>query len=340
MPDKNRTMFRNSYKGLQNTLYCRGRERRGVEMLKKRGATLGFMRSKRKIFLLMLLTLFLVMVPLASAHIGTPVYSSWTTNSPSIEGVISGGEWTDATVVDFTFDMRGTGGGHSEYLTAKFYVKNDANNIYVAIEVFDEDYDAEDGLFLWDGCAIFFEEDNDDVLDDYDNGMEATTFSGSDYYADHDMVHRTWDLDLNYGGNEDGEMAWTHSVMVENAIGDYTFEIRIPLTTSPDGDIFDLAITSLPRKVGFKLWFYDKGTHGVYPDKPTEDINALETEDGATFGDLWLAAPPPPVGGSATRIMIFPNEFNILTSLIQLAPAIIFSTALTFVLGKLKKKKQ
>jgi len=109
--------------------------------------------------------LFIVMVPLASAHIGTPVYSSWTTNSPSIEGVISGGEWTDATVVDFTFDMRGTGGGHSEYLTAKFYVKNDANNIYVAIEVFDEDYDAEDGLFLWDGCAIFFEEDNDDVLD-------------------------------------------------------------------------------------------------------------------------------------------------------------------------------
>jgi len=100
---------------------------------------------------------------------------------------------------------------------------------------------------------------------------------------------------------------------------------------------FDLAITSLPRKVGFKLWFYDKGTHGVYPDEPTEDVNALETEDGATFGDLWLAAPPV-VGGMAAPIVIPINEPNLLTPLIWIASVIIFPIALVVILVKCKKK--
>ena len=311
-----------------------------MEILKKRGLVLAFMRSKRKASLLILLTLFLIMVPSASAHLGSPVYSSWTTNPPTIDGVISGGEWTDATVVNFAFEMRGLGGGLGDTLVAKFYVKNDGNNLYAAILVFDEDYDAVDGLSLRDGCAMFFEEDNDGNLDDYDTGMEAETYPGALCYADHDMVHRTWDLDINYGGNEDGEMAWTHSVMVEDAVGDYTFEMKIPLTTSPDGDTFDLAITSLPRTVGFKLWFYDKGTHGVYPDDGTENINALETEDGTTFGDLVLAAPPPTtVGGMAAPIAIPINEPSLLTPLIWLVSAIIFPIVLTVVFVKLKKKK-
>lgn len=306
---------------------------------KEIGLARAISRTKTKFSLLAVLVLILMMVSLASAHIGTPVYSSWASTPPTIDGVISGGEWTDATVVLFSFEMRGIGGGLTETLDAKFYVKNSGSNLYVAIEVFDEDYDAENGLSLWDGCAIFFEEDNDDILEDNDNGMETTTYTGSDFYTYHDMVHRTWDLDLNYGGNENGQMAWTHSVMVEDAVGDYTFEMRIPLTTSPDGDAFDLAITSLPRRVGFKLWFYDKGTHGVYPDDLTEDVNALETEDGATFGDLWLVAPPV-VGGMATPIIISPNELNLFTSLIQLASVIMLPIALTVALVKLKKKKQ
>jgi len=319
---------------------CCGRERRRVEILKKRGLVLALMRSKRKASLLILLTLFLIMVPSASAHLGSPVYSFWTTNPPTIDGVISGGEWADATLVNFAFEMRGLGGGLGDTLVAKFYVKNDGNNLYVAILVFDEDYDAVDGLSLWDGCAIFFEEDNDGNLDDYDTGMEAETFSGALCYTDHDMVHRTWDLDINNGGNEDGEMAWTHSVMVEDAIGDYAFEMRIPLTTSPDGDTFDLAITSLPRTVGFKLWFYDKGFHGVYPDDTGEDVNAYETEYGDTYGDLVLAAPPPPtVGGIAAPIAIPINEPSLLTPLIWLVSAIIFPIVLTVVFVKLKKKK-
>lgn len=320
--------------------YCCGRERRRVEILKKRGIVLALMRSKRKASLLTLLTLFLIMVPSASAHLGSPVYSSWTTNPPTIDGTISGGEWTDATVVNFAFEMRGIGGGLTETLDAIFYVKNDASNIYAAVEVLDEDYDAVDGLSLWDGCAMFFEEDNDGNLDDYDTGMEATTYTGSDFYADHDMVHRTWDLDINYGGNEDGEMAWTHSVMVEDQVGDYTFEMKIPLTTSPDGDTFDLAITSLPRTVGFKLMFYDKATYGVYPDDLTENVNAYETEYGDTYGDLVLAAPPPPtVGGMAAPIAIPINGSNLLTPLIWLVSAIMLPIVLTVVFVKLKKKK-
>jgi len=84
-------------------------------------------------------------------------------------------------------------------------------------------------------------------------------------------------------------MAWSHTNPTEEAIGDYTFEMMIPLVGT-DGDAHDLAITTLPTTVGFKIAFFEgeDGTDGVYPDDPTISINLNEVENGATFGNLIL----------------------------------------------------
>jgi hypothetical protein len=330
--------------------YYRGRERRRVGILKKRGSVLTLIGSKRKVSLLILIMLFLMMVPPASADLVT-VNSRWTYTIPTIDATIASGEWADAEVVDFTFDMRFRGIDISQdNLSARFYVKNDENNIYAAVEIFDEDYDARDSGDFYDGFALLFEDNHDHVLVDGDNGEGIRMWIGSPSHANNDWYYNSsssWIPDgasppFGAGKTNDGEFAWTHTNKTENAIGDYTFEMKIPLVGA-DGDAYDLAITSLPETLGFKIWFFemDLGTDGVYPDDTAYHPNGLETEDGTKFGNLVLAKRPPPpvVGGMAAPIVIPINEPNLLTPLIWLATAIIVPIALTVVFVKLKKKK-
>jgi len=320
-------------------------------MLKKRGIVLGVMRSKRKISVLIFLTLFLMVVLPASADLGTPVYSSWTTNPPTIDGVISGGEWTDATTRDFTLDMRLRGYDLSiKNLSARLYVKNDGTDIYAAVQIFDEDYNSLDIGDYYDGFALLFEDNHDHILADGDNGEGIRIWGGSPFHHNNDLYYNSsssWLADAALppaGANKtnDGAFAWNHTNPIETYNGTYTFEMRIPLVGS-DGDAYDLAITSCATTLGFKIWFFDLNavTDGVYPDDTGEWHNRLETEDGYKFGNLVLACPPPPptVGGTAAPIIIPINEISLLNPLIWLASAIMLPLVATVLFVKLKKKK-
>jgi hypothetical protein len=329
--------------------YCRGRERRRVNLMKKKGKIIDFMRSKRKISSLMLVMFFLIIVSPASADLGAPVYSSWTTNPPTIDGAISGGEWTDAAVRDFTFDMRLRGLDVSiENLSARFYVKNDANNIYAAVQIFDEDYDAANLGNHYDAFALLFEDNHDHVLVFGDNGVGIHMWPGSSFHTNNDAYYNSsstqWLPDAGSppsgaGKTNDGAFSWSHTNPVEEGTGTYTFEMTIPLVGS-DGDAYDLAITSCATTLGFKIWFHEKdeGMDGVYPDDTATWPNDLEIIDGTKFGNLVLACPPPAVGGLAAPIVIPPNGANLLTPLIWLASVIMVPIALTVIIIKLKKK--
>jgi hypothetical protein len=65
--------------------------------------------------------------------------------------------------------------------------------------------------------------------------------------------------------------------------------MMIPLVGT-DGPSYDFNITTLPKTVGFKIWFQEpkKGLDGVYPDDPAITKNIDETSNGATFGDLTI----------------------------------------------------
>jgi hypothetical protein len=80
-------------------------------------------------------------------------------------------------------------------------------------------------------------------------------------------------------------MAWSHTNQTQGAIGNWTFEMMIPLAGSDD---YDFNIASLPKTVGFKIWLQEpfKGFDGVYPDDPTIAKSIDEVTNGATFGNL------------------------------------------------------
>ena len=318
---------------------------------KKMGSVVGLSRSKTKFSLVTVLVSCLMMVSVASADLGAPattITSSWAYVIPTINGDIAGGEWTDATVRDFQLEMRARfDGSLVETLDARFYVKNDGTNIYAAIKIFNDDYDVSNFAWGWDGLGLLFDDNHDHVLAQGENGEGVHTFSGSAWYADNDLYFNatanTWDADTLVGKTNDGVLAWSHTFPVEESIGDWTFEMRIPLVGT-DGDLYDFAITSLPKTVGYKIWFFemDEGMDGVYPDDPAVGKNVQEIKDGSKFGNLILSTspPPPPVGGTAVPIVAPINKPMSLAPLIWLVSATIIPIAVTLAFVKLKKKKR
>ncbi len=249
-----------------------------------------------RFFVLFLIFALWAWMPLSClAYPESPIHSGWagwSTAEPTIDGTMAVGEWDDATIRDFTFEMRSRSDGSlQKTLDARFYVENNWSHAFVAIEIFNDDYEAQDFSNNWNGLAILFDDEHDSVLSGGENGEGVTTWSGSPFYSANDIywdgVSSYWAPDTFVGQTNDGALAWSHTNPVQGATGDWTFEMIIPFVGT-DGDAYDFAIMNLPKTVGFKIWFQEpaKGTDGVYPDDPAININIDETEDGTTFGDL------------------------------------------------------
>ena len=121
-----------------------------------------------------------------------------------------------------------------------------------------------------------------------------TTWTGSPFYSTNDLYYDSvgglWTSDVSAGKTNDGAIAFSHTVPIQNALGDWTFEMRIPLVGSDLGYDFNILTSQLPKTVGYKVWFFDqnKGIDGVYPDEPAVSVNLDETFNAATFGNLII----------------------------------------------------
>ncbi len=141
------------------------------------------------------------------------VVSSWLTITPSIDGVIAGGEWEDATFVDIS------SGGREAYA----YFKNDGDWLYVAIDaVFDEAYEG-DPYSWWDEVRITFDAGNDgNLLSDWLVKFGAPAAKGvaellSPWGICHHMV-----VESGLGA-------------VNDAAGNVQYELKIPLHVDEPG---------------------------------------------------------------------------------------------------------
>lgn len=242
------------------------------------------------IFLLVILLIF----PNSAvfAHLETTIHSGWAATTPTINGSIAAGEWATATVRNFTLEMRSrTDGTLNRTLAGRLYVMNNWTCLFLTVQIFNDDYEDQDFSNNWNGLAVLFDDNHDGVVSAGENGEGVTTFINSPYYSKNDLYYGTyWDADLNVPGkHNDGAIAWSHTNQTYGAIGNWTFEMMIPLVGT-DGDAYDFAITTLPKTVGFKVWFQEpaKGVDGVYPDDPTINKNIQETSKGATFGNLII----------------------------------------------------
>lgn len=228
--------------------------------------------------------------PSAHADIGADIESGWASSVPTIDGHISLGEWADATVRNFALQMRYSDNSVNRTLQGTLYVKNNWTYAFLAIQIFNDDYESHDFGGHYKGFAVLFSDNDSGTLVVGDNGEGVTTWTGSPFYSNNDLYYTGsyWDSDVDASKTNDGSLAWSHTgAPTQGAIGNWTFEMAIPLVGS-DGLAYDFNITSLPCTVGYKIWLQDPtpvGVSGVYPDNATI-APITQTTNAATFGDL------------------------------------------------------
>ncbi|MGD0029623.1 MAG: PKD domain-containing protein [Candidatus Bathyarchaeia archaeon] len=250
--------------------------------------------EKRKAVVLLVLTIMVLSIiqtkPMVlAAHTGSPIDSGWASTSPVIDGNITTGEWASATVVNFTLQMRSrTDGSLNRTLNGRLYVENNWTYAFLAVQIFNDDYEAHDFNGHYKGLAMLFNNNNNGTLVFGDNGEGVTTYTASPFYSHNDLYYAGsyWDGDYYAGKTDDGALAWSHTNATQGAIGNWTFEMMIPLKGTDAG--YDFNITSLPYTVGYKLWFQEpaNGLDGVYPYDPTIPKSFDQTTNASTFGDM------------------------------------------------------
>jgi hypothetical protein len=218
----------------------------------------------------------------------------------------------NATVVNFTFDMRyrGTGESFANY-SAKFYVLNDYTNLYAAVQIFNAPFHNQDtSTNQFDEFSLLFEDHKLGTLTAGDNGEGVVTCSADSRYHDNAWYFdgTNWVTDVSAGKTNVGALNFSHTNPIQDHVGNYTFEMRIPLV-GPDGPNYDFNITTLPKTLGFKIVFsdFENGADGVYPDNSTIPKSYQQIKNGATYGSLTLNPPytltittTPPSGGTTT----------------------------------------
>lgn len=182
------------------------------------------------------------------------IFSAWASVIPTIDGILSLGEWDDA-------DSRIFYMGPSEDHRATLYVKNDYENLYIAFQIEGVTYGPNGPAC--DGLRIWFDNDNDGTL--YENGDDILMQSTydlvlsqnwmDDLFYRSEISHFAWDT--GFGGSNDGSGYWTHTNPTPNATGVYVFESSHPLNSDDDTHDFSL---SLGDEVGFYIEFWE----GIY----------------------------------------------------------------------------
>jgi hypothetical protein len=243
------------------------------------------------VIVLFIMVLSLVRInPYVKADLPPSIDSGWASTPPVIDGNITAGEWANATVQDFTIQMRARSDGSiNKTLSGRLYVENNWTYVFLAVQIFNDDYEAHDFGGYWKGLAVLFSDNDSSALVVGDNGEGVTSFVSSPFYTNNDLYYTGlgWDSDVDAGKTNDGSLKWSHTNETNGAIGNWTIEMMIPLVGT-DGPAYDFNITSLPYTVGFKVWFEDNAyaLDGVYPDNPTISKSISQTTNASTFGDI------------------------------------------------------
>ena len=256
------------------------------------------MRQKKRVLsvalIVSMVAVLLAMLGVAYAYVpGADVYSSWTTSTPpTIDGTMTAGEWSDATVNNLTYkDL-------SLVLPDKsvtIYAKNDASNLYLAFVVPDlsqENWDYQfiifdDGLNGGDGVMT---DGNEDAAEIFVGGAgPPNSLDYDDWFWDF-SGGPWWDFDTNVGGTRDGAGSWGHDG------SQYVFEFSKPLNSADPQDLQ----AGPGDSVGMALDSYDVSgvTSWLWPL-----ASSLE-DDPDTWGQLHLGAP-----AGATSAPVFPSLY-------------------------------
>lgn len=190
--------------------------------------------------------------------------STYTTSPPTIDGVISPGEWSNA--MDITLNGYNS---PSNTIDGQLYVLNCNADLYVAI-VLDDSTESND-----DWAMVDFDQDHDHTATTGgEDAMDYYYGAYLDYYWDGGW----WAGDIGDSGTNHGSGARTHSN------GQYTYEFTKPLDSGEAKDI-SLAHGDV---VGFRIEVWDHDVHDNYR-YPQDTVDAV-TSRWDEWADLTIAS--------------------------------------------------
>ncbi len=203
--------------------------------------------------------------------------SNWTSETPTIDGVISSNEWDGAfqnTITAYDY-LSGT-----TDLQVSFWVMNDASNIYMLVQWADDSLNS-----AIDTLYIFFDEDNDGNWTGPGTDNVFSCWSSNAFNTWHDRFSNTtlpfgYYTDFN---SKDGQASIIY------ALNTYTVEVSLPIGSTDEEDI-QVTAGSL---IGLGIFIEDNNTYKY------EFPNA--TWSAHTVVSFQLAKAPP-IGTSSILI--------------------------------------
>jgi endo-1,4-beta-xylanase len=218
----------------------------------------------------------------AGAHSPPTVTSGLTSTPPTIDGVLSPGEWADAASFPFTV------GG----LPGTAHVMNDGTYLYVGATISDPSCC---GL---NSFQLFFDNSHDGVVTAGDDALVTNlgnNFAFDDYYNGACCFL----FDTSAGGTND------ITAFGADSSGLATFEVRHPLCSADTAHDFCLSSGS---RVGFDI-VYQSGNGATFGGFPTSSFS-----DQSGFGDLIIApvdTTPPTLTVFATPSVLWPPSHRL-----------------------------
>ncbi len=212
---------------------------------------------------------------------GGVIQSVYTATSPTIDGVITEGEWQNqrSIILSGFFDPSVT-------RSADIYLMNDATNLYVAI-VLRGDRRSGDGIFI-----------------DIDAGHDHVATKGGEdifgYNMDGNLKNRGFGTLYNDGHWNAEGTGWVPDTQEQGAgvrvvnfnTDTYTYEFSHPLSS---GDPQDMAVAP-GGVVGFRIeaWRGDTTAPEEYLRWPPNTVDAADTTRWNEWADLYVAAAATP----------------------------------------------
>jgi hypothetical protein len=211
---------------------------------------------------------------------------AFTSNPPTIDGIMSAGEWDDADTIDFVSPHTG---GAPAPISHTLYVMNDLDNLYLAIKRYDY-YTS--GSADW--ITFIFDNDDDGLLEIGDDVLKLQHTSSTPAQGEFLDMFNLGSYpteDENYGGTVDGEGAMGTDGTIR------IFELSHPLNSGDYGYLNAEETETGPHDfslapgdtVGFNIVSYDD-SHDL-GDWPV-DMSSWSADVVSGFGDITIAGPP------------------------------------------------
>jgi K319-like protein len=202
----------------------------------------------------------------AEGHAFGNTLFAFTSIPPDIDGDIQDTEWTSAAKQDIVMS------NSESDIPGTIYVMNDANNLYIALEI-DSSIDAK--------LQIRFDDNHDGLLDLEEDVFSYDPISPANFDSFIGSVEEFSDLveydDMN-GGALDGVVGAS-----EDTLTNY-YEFSHPLCSS---DItHDFCLTS-GNTVGFSILYFIQET-----EPATWPLGVTEASDASSFADVVITEPP------------------------------------------------